>query len=148
MIISEDYRNIRLKNYDYHTGWFFVTNKTDFGEDYLTNQLYQSVKEKLIGLVKDTKGVNLDYFQIMPNHIHAILIFKNAELALPDFWRRFKAKTTLKAKRNGFKGKTLWQRNYFEHVIRNEKALEKIREYIQNNPSKENIPLKEIYERI
>ena len=31
----------------------------------------------------------------------------------------------------------LWQPNYYEHVIRNEGALEKIREYIQNNPEKE-----------
>ncbi len=31
----------------------------------------------------------------------------------------------------------IWQRGYYEHVIRNEKALNKIREYIMNNPDKE-----------
>ena len=31
--------------------------------------------------------------------------------------------------------KHLWQRNYFEHIIRNEKSLIQIREYIQNNPN-------------
>jgi REP element-mobilizing transposase RayT len=30
----------------------------------------------------------------------------------------------------------LWQRNYYEHVIRNETDLEEIREYIENNPIK------------
>jgi REP element-mobilizing transposase RayT len=33
-------------------------------------------------------------------------------------------------------GTPVWQRNYYEHIIRNEKELEKIREYIQNNPLK------------
>jgi putative transposase len=33
-----------------------------------------------------------------------------------------------------FRGK-VWQRNYYEHVIRNPRALERIRAYIQNNPA-------------
>jgi REP element-mobilizing transposase RayT len=33
-----------------------------------------------------------------------------------------------------FPGK-LWQRNYWEHVIRDEAELNSIREYIQNNPA-------------
>ncbi len=145
MIISGGYKNIRLKHYDYRTGWFFVTNKTDFGKNYFSGDLYQLVKEELIKLAEQTVGAGLDYFQIMPNHIHVILIFEQAEIALPEFWRRFKAMTTLKAKKNGFKGKTLWQKNYFEHIIRNEIALNKIREYIKNNPYIEDFPFKEIY---
>ncbi len=31
-------------------------------------------------------------------------------------------------------GTKLWQRNYYEHIIRNETKLQKIREYIINNP--------------
>ena len=31
-------------------------------------------------------------------------------------------------------GTTLWQRNYYEHIIRNENAFDKIRQYIVNNP--------------
>jgi REP element-mobilizing transposase RayT len=34
----------------------------------------------------------------------------------------------------GTSGQTVWQRNYWEHVIRNEKELAYLREYIQNNP--------------
>lgn len=34
------------------------------------------------------------------------------------------------------KGISLWQRNYYEHVVRNEPELYRIREYIQNNPLK------------
>lgn len=145
MKILGGYKNARLKHYDYRSGWFFVTNKTDFGQKYFIDDLYKLVKEELIKLAEKTKDVGLDYFQIMPNHIHVILIFEQAEIALPEFWRRFKAITTFKAKKNGFNGKTLWQRNYFEHIIRNELALDKIREYIRNNPYIEDFPFKEIY---
>jgi len=43
--------------------------------------------------------------------------------------------THIKEKKIDVAGK-LWQRNYYEHVIRNEDELNKIREYIQNNPLK------------
>ncbi|GAH88431.1 unnamed protein product, partial [marine sediment metagenome] len=40
---------------------------------------------------------------------------------------------------------TLWQRNYCEHVIKNEAVLFKIREYIENNPFAERIRFEEFY---
>lgn len=141
-------KNIRLKDYDYHTGWFFITNKANFASDYFTGQIRDLIKSELMQLVKFTKGVGLDYFHIMPNHIHAILIFDNAALPLSEFWRRYKAITTIKAKKIGFIGISLWQKNYFEHIMRNEKALNKIRDYIMNNPLKENLPLEELYEDV
>ena len=85
MTIAGGYKNVRLQHYDYHTGWFFVTNKTDLGEDYFSGDLYKLVKEELIKLTEKTKGAGLDYFQIMPNHIHVILEFEQAENPLPEF---------------------------------------------------------------
>ena len=65
----------------------------------------------------------------------------NAEkLSLPDIVHRFKSYTTNLYSR-GVKEKgwqrypgRLWHRNYYEHVIRNDDALAKLREYITNNP--------------
>ena len=61
-------------------------------------------------------------------------------LSLPDVVCRFKTMTTKRytdrVKQNRwalFPGK-LWQRNYYEHIIRNEKELNGIREYIIDNP--------------
>ena len=141
-------KNIRLKNYDYHTGWFFVTNTSNFRENYFIDLIRNIIKTELLSLAQQTEGVGIDYFHVMPNHVHAILIFDNAVVTLSEFWRRYKAITTLKAKRAGFQDQTLWQRNYFEHVIRDDKVLEKIRNYIQNNPLKEELPLKEIYQEV
>jgi putative transposase len=63
-------------------------------------------------------------------------------LSLPDVVHRFKTVTTKRyadgVKRNGwsmFPGK-LWQRNYWEHIVRNEPELNRIREYIHNNPAR------------
>jgi REP element-mobilizing transposase RayT len=61
-------------------------------------------------------------------------------LALPDVVHRFKTMTTKRyadgVKQLGwepFRGR-LWQRNYYEHIIRDEKSLNRIREYIVTNP--------------
>jgi REP element-mobilizing transposase RayT len=56
---------------------------------------------------------------------------------LPDIIGRFKSFTTKRYNEiKGSKYLTLWQRNYYEHVIRNPKELDEIRQYIVNNPSK------------
>ncbi|OGD62356.1 hypothetical protein A2160_03865 [Candidatus Beckwithbacteria bacterium RBG_13_42_9] len=145
--ISGGYKNLRLKDYDYKNGWFFITNKTNFSQPYLKEEILDLVKREIKSINKICSGVNLDFATVVPTHVHAILVFQNSQLPLSDVWRRFKARTTLFAKRGRLlTDKSLWQRNYFEHVIRTDKALSKIREYIQNNPLKENLPLSEIYE--
>ena len=71
----------------------------------------------------------------MPNHIHGIILLPGVGRAqgpaptLPDLIRCFKSLTT---KGHG-RGK-LWQRNYYEHIIRNDEDLSHARRYIANNP--------------
>jgi type I restriction enzyme S subunit len=61
-------------------------------------------------------------------------------ISLPDVVRRFKTMTTRKyaegVKQDSwppFRGKS-WQRNYYEHIVRNDEELSSIREYVLNNP--------------
>lgn len=140
------YKNVRLPNYDYCNGWFFITNQTNFCQPYLKDAFYELVKDELFSLPQKYEGVKIDFFSIMPTHLHTILSLDDAPLRLSEIWRRFKAVTTLKAKRTGLKDKTLWQENFYEHVIRNERALERIRKYVMYNPTKVGLPLDEIYE--
>jgi len=63
-----------------------------------------------------------------------------SRMSLPDVVHRFKSLTTARYCHGvyerawqPFPGR-LWQRNYYEHIIRNERALQRIREYIINNP--------------
>jgi REP element-mobilizing transposase RayT len=107
-------------------------------------------------------GVDIDAFVVMPNHIHGIIVLivgagpcacpdKKRQgqpqgvaptMSLPDVVHRFKSLTTTRYRQGvtghgwrPFPGK-LWQRNYHEHIIRNEDDLNRIRQYIINNPAR------------
>lgn len=96
-------------------------------------------------------------FVVMPNHIHGIVWIRGnhagatARLPLPPdvsnprgpvsrslgaFLTGFKSAVTKQINQlRGTPGISVWQRNYFEHIIRNEEELSRIREYIISNPS-------------
>ena len=86
----------------------------------------------------------------MPNHFHGVIVINNglrvgAGRDLPlqvgigkikplhELVGAFKTTSSKLIHQSGF-GEFQWQRNYYEHVIRNESSLHRIREYIQNNP--------------
>jgi putative transposase len=121
-------KNIRLKQYDYKSdGYYFITAVCDSRNNIFSGK-EKLVETELKDLEQKSIGIKLDYFIIMPNHVHIIFIFQYSPLALGEVVRRFKAKVSHTL------GQNVWQPNYYEHVIRNEKALGKIREYIVNNP--------------
>lgn len=91
----------------------------------------------------------------MPNHIHGILVMKRAEVdmrvacqkverfgapivgSLPTIVRSFKASVSRRSQREtGKEHDLIWQRNYYEHVVRNQTDLDRIRAYIQLNPQR------------
>ncbi|MGD1716461.1 transposase [Dapis sp. BLCC M172] len=84
--------------------------------------------------------INLDAFMIMPNHIHGVIeITDNNQHhkrhGLPEIIRSFKTFSARKINRlRQTKGVPVWQRGYYEHIIRSETSLNNIREYIFNNP--------------
>ncbi|MDP2681641.1 MAG: transposase [Deltaproteobacteria bacterium] len=155
-------RSIRLKNYDYsRAGAYFVTvcvqnreclfGDIDNGEMRL-NEFGRVVENEWLK-TKDIRGnVKLDYYIIMPNHFHGILVINDCRGVLqyaPTASRKFRSPSqTIGAIVRGFKsaitkhinetrnnpGCPVWQRNYYEHIIRNEKSMNKIREYITKNP--------------
>ncbi len=178
-------KSIRLRGYDYsQAGAYFVTICTQnreclFGniinEKMVLNDAGQMVKMIWDELPINYPGINIDEFQIMPNHIHGIIILVGAGpractdatprgcpkttdhinigqargptptaagLSLPDIVHRFKSLTTARY-RHGVKQKQwppfpgkLWQRNYYEHIVRDDNELNKIRKYIMDNPKK------------
>ncbi len=153
--------SIRLQGYDYsHEGVYFVTLCTlnceclfgkVVGQDVTLNQYGEMVQEAWQNTETIRPNVSLDAFVVMPNHLHGIIVLVGAtrRVALPNsnppkgplpgsigaIIGQFKSTTTKQANRvRGVEGPSLWQRNYYEHVIRNERALNKVREYIENNP--------------
>jgi putative transposase len=134
-------KQIRLKNYDYTSdGYYFVTIVANNREPYFAGREAEVILE-LEDLKSKAEGLDFDYFVIMPNHIHVILVLHDCRITLGEIIRRFKAKVS-----HSF-GFSLWQPNYYEHVIRNEKALKKIREYVANNPLELLLKFDRFYER-
>ncbi len=142
------HKSIRLKNYDYKTnGYYFITICTDYHNPYLKyGKIYQIVVAELALLSKRFQGIKIDYYTLMPNHIHMILILENSKYRLDQVIQAFKSITTLKSKQ-ALKlqiKRRLWQPNYYEHIIRDQKALYEIRKYIQENPEKDKIDFKSL----
>ena len=154
----------RLINYDYSlTGYYFVTvcsndRKNILGEYKNNNNVgaplaCARIKLSIIGQIIDNQwnnipnqydNIELDQYVIMPNHLHGILIINNraeasAAPTIPEIIRSFKSKSTLEYVKYindnnlNISGK-IWQRSFYDHVIRNERSLNAIREYISNNP--------------
>ena len=98
-------------------------------------------------LLKDVQkrfsGVKIDFYSISSNHLHVIFILDNANVTLGNLIRTYKALVT---KTTGCK--PFWEWDYYEHRIRDEKALYNIRKYIQENPLKEKIDWHNIYSGI
>jgi len=148
----------RLKNFDYSSsGWYFVTICTKDRQEYFGNIInnkmnlneYGEIVNDIFKSLPNHHQIDLDIYQIMPNHIHFILIipyrrgfarktptFGNVTSgSLPCVIRSFKSETTKQIHRFIHKPQfVVWQRNYYDHIIRNEYSLFRIRKYIKDNP--------------
>jgi REP element-mobilizing transposase RayT len=138
---------LRLPDFDYRQpGSYFVTICTHDRQcvlgDVVGEQMCLSSSGEIIrtlwqSLPERHEGVSLDEFVVMPNHLHAIVELAESDASLPLIIGAFKSVST-KAVNAAYAapGRRLWQRSFHEHVIRDETARGRIREYIQNNPQK------------
>jgi putative transposase len=160
-------RSIRLKGYDYaKNGAYFVT-MCSWNREFVFGDITDG-KMRLndCGLIIDItwcwlekhyNHVELAEFVIMPNHLHGtLLIDRNMGGSRTAPTERIKPlgrilgafKTRSTKLMNEFRqtpGSPIWQRNYYERIIRNETELNRIGDYIVSNPSNwiddENNPL-------
>ena len=86
--------------------------------------------------------IKTDYFCIMPNHIHGIVVIedhpKEAARSLPDLIHAYKSAVTREVNRivPADRKNQLWQSSYYDEIIRNDAMLSEIRKYIEDNPRK------------
>jgi putative transposase len=83
----------------------------------------------------------IDAIVILPNHLNALLTLPEDDADYPHRWRRIKSLFTRAVLHSGAQlptrdhtGRTLWQRRYWEHLIRDETDLANHITYIHNNP--------------
>ena len=162
--MKRDRHSVRLRYYDYSAqGRYFVTICTNnreclFGRvaDNATilNQNGAIIQKIWNDLPNRYDGIILDAFVVMPNHVHGIieiigcadpivgaihalpLQVKRRQMLFPKIIGYFKMNSAKHINElRHCSDVSVWQRNYYEHVIRNNASLDRIRNYIINNPS-------------
>ena len=143
-------KQIRLKKYDYsQNGFYFITICTHnrqnlFAINEADNTCNLLVKKWLFEIEAKFPDVTICKYVIMPDHIHFIISKSGDHTGSPlrDIIGWFKTMVTndyiCKVKQGLLMpfDKKIWQRNYYEHVIRNENDYIEKAEYIDNNPIK------------
>ena len=153
-------KKLRLKNYDYTlSGAYFITICTHqkqilFDTSVVGNDLcvvpsnipQNQILEKWLFELENKFDVAVDQYVIMPDHIHFILFISDTERhagrSLPKILQWYKTMTTneyialVKADILKPFDKKLWQKSYYEHIIRDEEDYLTRAKYILNNPLK------------
>ncbi len=146
-------KQIRMPEYNYSSeGLYFITICTQNRQcilshiNYTSNSLeanlellpFGKITEKYINSINDTyDDIKITDYVIMPNHVHficSILVGKSDSKTSSANKRLPSLISTFKRFINNECNKKIWQRNYYEHIIRNEKDYIKILEYIKENP--------------
>ena len=157
--------SIRLPNYDYSSnGYYFVTICTHKKFCYFGQIVKSQMQLSQVGKIAQKHwqeipqhfdGVYLDEYVIMPNHVHGIIVINrpnNVETrnfaslqpnkfaplkpgSLQTIIHAYKSSVTRWCRKNG-DDDFRWQSRFYEHIIRDETALNNIRRYIINNPAK------------
>ncbi len=167
-------RSVRLKGFDYSSpNAYYITIATKNkkclfgsikGAEMILNHLGRIVEAEWNKTAEIRPEVIVDYFVVMPNHFHSIIIItdetphcrgtshvplspksnskaeqfgKPTPDSIPTIIRWFKSTCTKRIRLfQNSPRLSVWQRGYYEHVIRTEIELDKKREYILNNPLK------------
>jgi REP element-mobilizing transposase RayT len=159
-------RSIRLQGWDYTTPtYYFVTICTHQRQHLFDNPAYLAIaQEKWLKIPQTRKGqhIVLDEWVVMPNHDHGLLQIDGERLAQmvanglvtapnAEHDRQYGTvqgsigavigsyKRQVTGEINGLrgtKGEAVWQRGYWDRIVRNERELNAIREYIRLNPAR------------
>jgi REP element-mobilizing transposase RayT len=157
-------RSIRLPEYDYtRPGGYFVTiaaygRECLFGEvvggEVVLNDMGRIAEECWRAIPEHFPNAELGVYVVMPNHLHGIIILhehgrgtkfraptatseqfqKPVEGSIPTIVRTYKAAVTRHVGRE-LDGGVVWQKNYYEHIIRNDEDANRIHRYIEANPA-------------
>jgi REP element-mobilizing transposase RayT len=163
--VSYKINSIRLPEFDYSSeNYYFVTicsfqkqkifSKIENEKIYLT-EIGKIINEEWFKTQKIRENLIMDDIVIMPNHIHGIIVINSQLSDKKTTHRVVSTTTTLKKNSLGSiigqiksistkrirrildnQKINIWQRNYYERIIRNDNELYEARKYIKNNPLK------------
>ena len=132
-------KHIRLKDYNYALeGMYFITictkNRLELFGSISDEKEIQLTKEGkiaekyLIEIENVFNNTIIDEYIIMPNHIHMILQINNSSnISISRIIKQYKMYISKKI------GYSIWQKSFYDHIIRSDKEYVLIKQYIQNN---------------
>ena len=130
-------KRLRLSNYDYSPhGAYGVTVCTHRRRPLMHGPIAALVEAELC-VLQNRYRVMLDYHIVMGDHVHAILFLPPGGESLSAIVGGFKSLSTVAIYRQGFASGKIWQRGFYDRVVRDEKELLRLRQYIQENPKAE-----------
>ena len=107
-----------------------VGNGLDRSAAVCLNRYGEIADTDLRALPQHFAGVQVLKYVIMPDHLHLILALDGQGASLPQILASYKSGVSRKC------GRAVWQKSYYDHVIRGQKDFEEIWQYIDNNPQK------------
>ena len=131
-------KRIRLQDYDYsEENMYFITicvkDRLEILGKIIEDNIKLTkegkiVKQNITKIEKIYKNVIIDEYVIMPNHIHILLLINyKSSSTISKIIKHFKTNISREIQYS------IWQKSFYEHIIRNEKEYLKIKEYIKNN---------------
>ncbi len=149
-------RSVRLAGHDYASaGWYFLTicaaRRGDlFGRvvdcTVELNRFGAIVHEEWERIATVRAEITLDEWIVMPDHLHAIVHLQfaleqeassqRAARSVSSMVAGFKSAVTSRINKLREQPTQVWQRNYWEHIIRDERDLNNTRRYILENPQR------------
>ena len=131
-------KRIRLQGYDYSEGnMYFITicvkDRLEMLGEIIEDNIKLTkegniVKQNINKIEQIYKNTIIDEYVIMPNHIHILLLINyKSSVTISKIIKHFKTNITREIEYS------IWQKSFYEHIIRNEKEYLKIKEYIKNN---------------
>ena len=132
-------KNIRLKDYDYSKeGMYFITICTKnlaeiLGKIKNINLIELTREGRIVQMYLEEienifENIVVDEYVIMPNHIHMIItIVRKGNSNISKIMQQYKGYVSKKI------GYSIWQKLFYEHIIRNEKEYYRVKKYIQSN---------------
>lgn len=132
-------KKLRLNNYDYsQENMYFITicvkDRIELlGKIEKDNNIYLTkegkiVKQEITRLEEIYKNIIIDEYIVMPNHLHILLLIKHKnETNISKIIKHLKTNITRKIKYS------IWQKSFYDRIIRNREEYFKIKKYIKNN---------------
>ncbi len=149
-------KNIRVPNFDYSaSGAYFVTVCTKIRTNYFWDTANnvgatigrpqdvplspygKLVEQAILNIPRIYPAITVEHYVVMPDHFHLILLFHTDEYGRPMVAPTLnRVVNHLKGHISRKIGACVWQKGFFDHIIRNRKDFDEHAKYIWENPLK------------